>query len=394
MTAAPPTLVTALARLAATTRRLGWRGALWLTGGLAVDGPLPTGPCVVVANHCSHADAPALLAALPAAQRPVVAAAADHWFASGWRRRLCRTLVGGFPVRRTGGGSADLAAAAGLLAAGRSVVVFPEGTRSRTGELGRFHSGAVRLAAAAGVPVVPAAVTGTGRLLPVDGGLGRAAVAVRFGPPAAAPDAPALRAAVEGLLAAPAPRPDSTLRRRVAALAASPLGVAVVLGWALAEALCWPVLPEVALALLAAAAPRRAPRLVVAAAAGSVAGGLLGYVAAARGLVLPHPLVTPRMAAWAAHQLAADGPAGVLAQPMSGVPFKAYVAAAGRAHVSLEPFLLGSALARGARFAAVTGAAALAAALAGRARRYYPVLVATVATLFPAALAQVVRAWS
>ena len=63
----------------------------------------------------------------------------------------------------------DLLATVPALRAGRAVVVFPEGTRSRDGSVGAFHSGALRLAAAAGVPVVPVGIGGTDRLLPKHG---------------------------------------------------------------------------------------------------------------------------------------------------------------------------------------------------------------------------------
>jgi len=159
-----------------------------LMGGLRVQGAggLPGSPCVIVANHRSHADTAALLAALPAGRRPAVAAAADYWFRGALRPGICRALCAAFPVRRTGGGSADLASAARLLAAGHDVVVFPEGTRSRDGRTGRFHRGAACLAAAAGVPLVPAGITGTGTLLPPDGGgrrPRRGLVIVRIGVP-------------------------------------------------------------------------------------------------------------------------------------------------------------------------------------------------------------------
>jgi 1-acyl-sn-glycerol-3-phosphate acyltransferase len=173
---------------AAVARRTLWRTVLTLMGGLRVQGVsgLPAGPCVIVANHSSHADTAALIAALPARRRPAVAAAADYWFRGSLRREICRVLCAAFPVRRTGGGSADLAAAAGLLAAGHDVVVFPEGTRSRDGQTGRFHRGAACLAATAGVPLVPAGISGTGTLLPPDGAarrLRRGMVTIRIGAP-------------------------------------------------------------------------------------------------------------------------------------------------------------------------------------------------------------------
>jgi 1-acyl-sn-glycerol-3-phosphate acyltransferase len=175
-------------RAPALARKALWRAVFTLTGGLRVHGAaaLPPGPCVIVANHRSHADTAALLAALPARRRPAVAAAADYWFGGGPRRWICQALCAAFPVRRVGGGSADLAAAARLLTAGRDVIVFPEGTRSRDGRTGDFHRGAARLATAAGVPLVPVGLSGTRTLLPPSGSPlrpHRVAVAVRFGTP-------------------------------------------------------------------------------------------------------------------------------------------------------------------------------------------------------------------
>jgi len=172
----------------AVARKALWRALLTLTGGLRIRGAarLPAGPCVIVANHSSHADTAVLIAALPARRRPAVAAAADYWFRGGLRPWICRVLCGAFPVRRSGGGSADLAAAARLLAAGRDVIVYAEGTRSRDGEIGEFHRGAARLAEAACVPLVPVGITGTRMLLPPRGTaarLGRTTVGVRIGVP-------------------------------------------------------------------------------------------------------------------------------------------------------------------------------------------------------------------
>ncbi|GAA5139002.1 lysophospholipid acyltransferase family protein [Pseudonocardia adelaidensis] len=188
------------ARAAAAARRGLWRLVLALTGGLTVVGSLPRGGCVVVANHSSHADTAALLAAVDSAHAPRVAAAADYWFGRGWRSAVCRVLAAAFPVRRTGGGSADIACAAALLRAGRAVIVFPEGTRGGAGPA-RFHSGAFRLAASARVPVVPVGIVGTGDLLPKHGRLRRTRVTVRIGGPLT-PHPDAARAAVTHLATA------------------------------------------------------------------------------------------------------------------------------------------------------------------------------------------------
>lgn len=178
----------------AVARKALWRVVLTVTGGLRVRGigRLPGGPCVIVANHNSHADTAALIAALPARRRPAVAAAADYWFgaAQGWsgrlRPRACQALCGAFPVRRGGGGSADLAAAAQLLADGRDVIVYPEGSRSKDGQVGEFRQGAARLAAVAGVPLVPVGMTGTRAVLPASRAATRprrSVVTVRIGIP-------------------------------------------------------------------------------------------------------------------------------------------------------------------------------------------------------------------
>ncbi len=129
------------------------------------------GPLVVCANHRSYWDPPLVGCALP---RPVHFMAKEELFRVplfGWL--IAR--LGAFPVRR---GTADLGSlrrALALLKAGEVVGIFPEGTRSRSGELLPAMAGAAFLAMAADAPVVPVAICG--RLRPF------AAVEVRIGPP-------------------------------------------------------------------------------------------------------------------------------------------------------------------------------------------------------------------
>lgn len=162
-----------------------WRGVWGLAGPLEVSGPAPSGPAVLVANHTSHADTAALLAALPPRCRPVLAAAADYWLAGWWRRVAVTSVVSVIPVARgeAGGYVALRDAARPVLEGGGVVIVFPEGTRSVDGTVGPFRSGAVRMAAELGVPLVPTALVGTGEVFPKHGRIRRGTVAVRFADP-------------------------------------------------------------------------------------------------------------------------------------------------------------------------------------------------------------------
>lgn len=74
--------------------------------------------------------------------------------------------------------------AAGLAQAGKSVIVFPEGTRSKGPEMGEFKAGAFKIACKAGVPIVPVAIEGSYRVMEANGGLMRPAhVTVTILPP-------------------------------------------------------------------------------------------------------------------------------------------------------------------------------------------------------------------
>jgi 1-acyl-sn-glycerol-3-phosphate acyltransferase len=140
------------------------------------------------------------LTALPGTAQPVFVAAADNWFDVPVRRFVATSLAGVLPVRRSGDGTyaALLAAARPALKAGRTVVIYPEGTRSTNGSVAEFRSGALRLARDCGVSVVPVAVVGTAEVLPKGGRFSRAPMQVRIGEPVD-PDsasAPQLRAQV------------------------------------------------------------------------------------------------------------------------------------------------------------------------------------------------------
>ncbi|MEU9322103.1 lysophospholipid acyltransferase family protein [Streptomyces sp. NPDC048295] len=387
----------ARSRFAATLRRGLWWAVLSLTGGVERRGRLPRGGCVVVANHSSHADTAALLAALDARHTPAIGAAADYWFASPWRRRICRRLAAGFPVRRSGGGMDDLLSMADELRAGRAVVLFPEGTRGGDGELGSFHRGALVLAERAGVPVVPVGIAGTDRLLPKHGRLRSALVRVSIGDPLPSAAGPReARDAVAALHARTVAEPlrDSAARRRVASVVASRRGVPLAFGWALAEALSWPLMPELLLAAVCVAVPRAALRMSLGALAGSLAGGLLALQLASAGVHLPAPLTTDRMRAEVRAELALEGASAVRHQPWNGIPFKVYGAEAGRAGVPALGWLTASAAARGSRTLAVGLGFAAFGLLMRRHRRRYGRFLVLLGGGFAAGLSLIVTGWS
>lgn len=135
---------------------------LWRVGGrVEVRGleHLAQAPALLAANHLSHADPALLLALLPTP--PEIAALALL------RQRLAAPLFylyGAIPLRRDAPDRAALRRILSLLAAGRQLLIFPEGRISRSGALERAREGVAYLALRSGVPVLPIAITGTEQL--------------------------------------------------------------------------------------------------------------------------------------------------------------------------------------------------------------------------------------
>lgn len=150
-----------------------WWGQAWLTAsgtGLTVRGLEHVDPnrsYMVVANHQSYMDVFATFVGLPI---PIRFLAKTELFripllASGMRAigiievdRNARSAIRDFVNEGT----------KRLVAAGRSVIIFPEGTRSHDGELLQFKKGAFTMAVGAGLPVLPVTLRGTGAAWPAD----------------------------------------------------------------------------------------------------------------------------------------------------------------------------------------------------------------------------------
>lgn len=160
------------------------------------------GPAVIIANHSSHFDTPAVLSALPPRirDRTLVAAAADKFYGSRKKRTWWYSLFHGtFPVSR-GGGMKQLEYPLGMLRRGWSVLIYPEGGRSKSGQVQRFKAGPAVLAMQARVPVIPVWLEGLREIMPKGQRAPRPApVRVRIGAPVSLEGVTDLRQATERL---------------------------------------------------------------------------------------------------------------------------------------------------------------------------------------------------
>jgi len=173
----------------------------WLKPRVMGRGNIPANRNVlVVANHCSHVDFGLVSYALGAmGQELVVLAAKDYFFNTGLRRFIATNFTRLIAFDRERAQIESLDEALGELAAGRSVLMFPEGTRSPDGALHEFKSGAGYVALHSGCDVLPVHISGThevlgkGHLIPR-----RAPVEVRIGRPVANAELRALAEDSEG----------------------------------------------------------------------------------------------------------------------------------------------------------------------------------------------------
>jgi long-chain acyl-CoA synthetase len=140
------------------------------------------GPVIFAANHQSHMDVPVILAALPARIRARVAPAMAkeffkaHFFPEGytWKQRFTNSVnyylaafyFNAFPLpQREAGARQTLTYAGELIGGGWSILIFPEGERSATGDIKPFRGGIGMMASRLDVPVVPVRLDGVERVL-------------------------------------------------------------------------------------------------------------------------------------------------------------------------------------------------------------------------------------
>jgi 1-acyl-sn-glycerol-3-phosphate acyltransferase len=150
-----------------------------------VHAPLdPKRPYVFMANHASMVDIWAMLVALPVSFRFIAKKQLGAIPLFGWAMRAGRFIF----IDRQNAVSArrSIQEAAGRIRAGQSVVIFPEGTRTRDGRFGAFKKGGFHLAMDSGVEIVPIAIRGTREVMPRGSALIRSGtVTVEIGEPIA-----------------------------------------------------------------------------------------------------------------------------------------------------------------------------------------------------------------
>ncbi len=174
--------------LLGTARNFGWKA----TGLDRLMGQEP--PVILAANHQSHADTPAILGTLhrPMRERTVVAAALDV-FGNGtgvpsFKRECLQVVVAAgfhaFAFDRHGPPLRSLRTAVELIRNGWSILLYPEGTRSRSGRMAPFKAGISVLARFSRRPVIPVRVDGGRQILPCGAFIPRPGrITVRYGAP-------------------------------------------------------------------------------------------------------------------------------------------------------------------------------------------------------------------
>jgi 1-acyl-sn-glycerol-3-phosphate acyltransferase len=142
----------------------------------------PRRPYIVMANHASMIDIWAVFLAVPVPLRFIAKKQLGTIPLFGWAMRAGRFIF----IDRQNAASArrSIAEAARRIRAGQSVVIFPEGTRTRDGRLNPFKKGGFHLALDSGAEIVPVAIQGSHALMPRGSALLRAGtVRVEIGAP-------------------------------------------------------------------------------------------------------------------------------------------------------------------------------------------------------------------
>lgn len=144
-------------------------------------------PFILIGNHSSHFDGPLLMTSVPPrlSRKLATGAAADYFFTKRTNATFVQLFMNAFPVNR-GATRSHRGMSKQLLHEGIPLMIFPEGTRSRTGAMGPFTPGTAALAISFNCQVVPTALVGAHAAWPAGHKRwlpGRPDVFVTFGQP-------------------------------------------------------------------------------------------------------------------------------------------------------------------------------------------------------------------
>ncbi len=132
---------------------------LWDIETVGYDRLPESGPAILCPNHISFIDSLFLMLTLPRN----ISFVGKAEYMDSWKTRYLFPAMGMIPIDRSGGSKsrAALETAAGVLRRGELFGIYPEGTRSRDGDLHKGRTGAARLAVDEGVPIYPVGIVGT-----------------------------------------------------------------------------------------------------------------------------------------------------------------------------------------------------------------------------------------
>ncbi len=127
------------------------------------------GPAILCPNHISFLDSAFLMLTVPRN----ISFVGKAEYLDDWKTKYLFPAMGMIPIDRSGGSKSQAAldTAEQVLRRGELFGIFPEGTRSRDGNLYKGRTGAARLAMKLGCPIFPVGITGTDEIQPIDASL-------------------------------------------------------------------------------------------------------------------------------------------------------------------------------------------------------------------------------
>ena len=137
-----------------------WFGLIFRTRVIGAENIPKSGAFILAANHVSNWDPPFLGTFI---EREVCYMGKEELFKNPVMAWACRSLHV-FPVKRGAADKTAIKTAVKILKEGKCLGIFPEGTRSKTGKLGKAEAGVSLIAAMTKAPIIPAAIVNTEKI--------------------------------------------------------------------------------------------------------------------------------------------------------------------------------------------------------------------------------------